>query len=175
MIEVEAGTHHVQVVSSCSPATVDRIPHLEHFLSMYVGHLSVVLPWRDRRPFAALYCLHYFHHFNVSIRKSKLRMPIPHIIQVLLPVPIISPAAISNPILSPQPKIKYRARDTAQPDHAEGDAVAQGVRGCLRGYEDVGGDDATEVADADLEGGGDGAFIVTADILGMQRVRPCIA
>lgn len=100
-------------------------------------------------------------------------MAIPHIIQILLPIPIISPTAISNPIFSPQPKIKYRARDTAQPDHAEGDAVAQGVRGCLRGYEDVRGDDAAEVAYADLEGGGDGAFVVAADVLEMHHIGRC--
>lgn len=125
--EVEADTHYVHLVLSSSPAISDSddAPRaLSHpsLACITLSHCSITLK---------ITMLHYFQHFNILQRKSKLRMSIPHIIQIPLPISIISPPTISNPILPPQPKIKYRTRDTAQPDHAKGDAVAQGIRGCL--------------------------------------------
>lgn len=92
-------------------------------------------------------------------------MPISHIIHVLLPIPTIPPTPLPNRILSPQSEKEHRTRDATKQEHSEGDAVAERICGSLRREEDVGGNYAAEVTYADLEGGGDGAFVVAADVL----------
>ncbi len=79
------------------------------------------------------------------------------------PIPL---APLPPAILGPQPEKEDGTTRPAQPQHPQRHAEPDGIRGRLGGDEDVAGDDAAGVAEADLQGGGDGALVVAGDVVG---------
>lgn len=56
----------------------------------------------------------------------------------------------------------HTAAQRAETDKSHADGVAAGIEGGVLGEEGVGGDDAADIAEADLPGGADGAAVVAA-------------
>lgn len=78
---------------------------------------------------------------------------------------IIALAAVPLRVFALQPEEEGGGRQAAEQEQGQRDGEAGGIQRGFAGDEDVAGDDAAAVADADLHGGADAAFVVAAQVV----------
>ena len=100
--------------------------------------------------------------------EAERRMIITHVVDLLLGAlqPVVPLASVASGILAAQEQVQDGGGDGAQPHHGEGHAVAGRVLGALPREEDVGGDDAGDVTQGNLEPAAEGALPVARHVVG---------